>query len=283
MEDYAAHDRAPAVFDEPPPKPPADGQSWKSSGCAFIDGALYWTVARHKYPDKEHVAGLRQAAANASLIRSTDYGKTWTPSLQRNLDKPMFPGSQFATPYFIDYGRANPRPDGADRYVYAISNDGFWDNGDTLTLGRIERSKISHLDGADWEFFTGGDGLENSRWSHDAGNARPILEKPGCLGETGAVYLPARRRYMMVGWYYPSGSGYLKGASKTTVWDFYESPKPWGPWTLIHSHSWSPQGYYCPGICPKFQSAKRVYVVTAGDFYNWWDYYRLTLVPVDLA
>jgi hypothetical protein len=258
------------------------GRSWKSSGCAFIDGTLYWVIARHKYPEQDNVVGLRQNAVNASIIKSTDFGKNWTRSAQENLDSPMFPGSYFATPYFIDYGRDMVSVDGADRYVYAISNNGFWDNGDFLVLGRVSRTRLSLLNGADWELFTGGDGMIDANWTHDAGRAKPILEKHGHLGETGAVYLPARQRYMMIGWYYPGGSGYFKGSSKTTAWDFYESTKPWGPWTLIDSHTFSPQGYYCPSVCPKFQSANRIYVMTAGDFYNWWDYYHLTVVPIDL-
>jgi hypothetical protein len=288
MRDFVAQDNlneefVSAMVEGRKPKPPADGRSWKSSGCAFIDGALYWVIARHQYPEHDDIKGLRQNAKNASIIKSTDFGKTWTRSAAENLDSPMFPGTHFATPYFIDYGRNRLHVDGADRYVYATSNNGFWDNGDSLVLGRVLRSRIGHLNGSDWEFFLGGDGARDASWTSDASKAKPIIEKPGQLGETGAVYLPARQRYMLIGWYYPGGSGYFKGSSNKTIWDFYESPKPWGPWTLIGSHEFSPQGYYCPGVCPKFQSADKVYVTTAGDFNNWWDHYRLTMVPVDLS
>lgn len=265
-----------------PRTPAPDGRSWKSSGCAFIDGTLYWVIARHKYPENSEVKGLRQSAANASIIKSTDYGKTWTRSAKENYDSPMFPGSNFATPYLVDYGKNHGSVDGADKYVYAISNNGYWDNGDTLILGRVSRTRIGLLNGSDWEYFAGGDGRANSNWTRDSKGAKPIIDKPGKLGMTGAVYLPARQRYIMVGWYYPAGSGYLKGASTTTVWDFYEASSPWGPWSCIGSHTWSPQGYYTPGICPKFQSGSRVYALTAGDFNNWWDYYRLTVVPIEL-
>jgi hypothetical protein len=86
----------------------------------------------------------------------------------------------------------------------------------------------------------------------------------------------------MVTWYYPDGARHGVGVSRRTVWNFYESPHPWGPWTRIGSHTWSPQGFYCPGICPKFQSADRIYVMTAGDFNNGLLYYHLTVVPVEL-
>jgi hypothetical protein len=271
------------MFSDHWPKVHEDGRTWKSSGCTFVDGALYWTLARHKYPENEWQIGLRQDAINSSLVKSTDFGRSWTRSFDQNIKSPMFSGSGFATPYLIDYGRTADAVDGSDRYVYAISNNGFWDNGDTLILGRVERHRIGLLNGADWEFLSSGHEISEQIWTGDVTAAKPILSRPGKLGETGAVYLPTRGRYLMISWYYPAGSGYFRGASRTTVWDFYEAPKPWGPWSHIHSHTWFPQGYYCPSICPKFQSEDRIYVFTAGDFNDWWDYYRLTIVPVDLV
>ena len=83
---------------------PADGCTWKSSGCAFIDGSLYWVIARHTYGEISGDPHLRQTAGNASVIKSVDYGKTWTRSAEESLQTPMFPGSYFAAPYFIGYG-----------------------------------------------------------------------------------------------------------------------------------------------------------------------------------
>ena len=57
-----------------------DGCTWKSSGCYAVDGVIYWVVARHKYGDKSGDAKKRQTAVNASIIKSTDFGKTWTRS-----------------------------------------------------------------------------------------------------------------------------------------------------------------------------------------------------------
>lgn len=259
----------------------ADGRTWKSSGCASIDGALYWLIARHQYGEISGDPHLRQTALNASFIKSTDYGKTWVRSAKENLEAPMFPGSYFAAPYIIDYGSSRIAVDNADQCVYAISNNGFWDNGDRLILGRVQRKKIGLLNGADWEFFNGSDGLQPHAWTPHASQARPLLERTGRLGMTGVTYLPERGRYMMIGWYYPAGGGKVKDAHTKTVWDFYEARRPWGPWTQIGSHTWSPQGYYCPCICPKFQSASRIYVFTAGDWTNR-DVYHLTVVPVDV-
>ena len=95
----------------------------------------------------------------------------------------MFPGSRFATPYFVEYGQdGRASVDNADRYVYALSNDGFWDNGNNLILGRVARSKIGNLRAADWQYYRGGDGMEDSAWTsgHGAGEAGA-----GCAGQAG--------------------------------------------------------------------------------------------------
>ena len=171
--------------------------------------------------------------------------------------------------------------DNAGPYVYALSNNGFWDCGDDMVLGRVLRSKIAALDGADWEFFTGGDGMRPSVWTRNLNAAKPVIQQTRKLGMTGAVYLPAHRRYLMIGWYYPAGGGKMKDAATHTVWDFYEAPRPWGPWTRIGSYESSPQGYYSPEICPKFQTENKVFVFTAGNWNNP-EVYRLTVVPLEL-
>jgi hypothetical protein len=58
---------------------------------------------------------------------------------------------------------------------------------------------------------------------------------------------------------------------------------PWGPWRSVATKDWSPQGYYCPGICPKFSSAdgSKAWVFTAGDWTNG-AVYRLTAVPITI-
>ena len=113
--------------------------------------------------------------------------------------------------------------DNADRYVYAISNNGFWDNGDNQILGRVARERIAGLRGADWEFYTGGDGMTDSAWSTNMHKAKLILDAPGKLGMTGAVFVPGLGRYLMIGWYYPAGGGVMPKSSARTIWDFYEA------------------------------------------------------------
>jgi len=261
-----------------------DHCTWKSSGCMWLDGALYWVVARHKYGEESGDAYKRQTAQNASIIRSTDFGKTWSRPAKENYDAPMFPGRRFATPYFIQYGYGHRivNEDNAGNYIYATSNNGFWDCGDDMVLGRVARAKMSRLHGQDWEYFIGGDGMKDAAWSPKMSHAKPILTGKRKFGMTGAVYLPAHRRYFMIAWYYPAGGGKMKDASTHTVWDFYESPRPWGPWTKIGSYNSEPAGWYSPEVCPKFQTGKQVIALTAG---NWNDpnSYRLTMVPLELS
>ena len=259
-----------------------DKCTWKSSGCTFIDGVLYLVVARHLYGDDSDDPNRRQTAQNASIIKSTDLGKTWTRPAHVNYQEPMFPGHRFATPYFIEFG-----PEGADQakvgdYIYALSNNGFWDCGDDMVLGRVARSKIGFLNGSDWEFYTGGNGHHKRSWTPNMDHAKPVLEKAGRFGMTGAVYLHAHQRYFMIGWYYPAGGGKMKGAATHTIWDFYESPQPWGHWTRIGSYDSQPSGYYSPEVCPKFQTPDKVFVFTAGNWNSPPDY-RLTVVPLELV
>jgi hypothetical protein len=258
-----------------------DGCTWKSSGCACIDGVLYWVIARHRYGEESGDPHRRQTAQNASIIKSVDYGRTWTRSETLNYHAPMFPGRRFATPYFIEFGRNGVAPRNVEDYVYAISNNGFWDCGDDMIVGRVARRDIGGLKAADWEFFTGGSGDAGS-WTGDMDRAEPILRGPGKFGMTGATYLHRYERYLMIGWYYPAGGGKMAGAATHTVWDFYEAPRPWGPWTNVGSYDSKPSGYYSPQVCQKFQTAEQVYAFTAGNWSSPKDY-RLTVVPLKIG
>lgn len=258
-----------------------DGCTWKSSGCACIDGILYWVVARHRYGEESGDPHRRQTAQNASIIKSTDHGRTWTRSAHLNYHAPMFPGRRFATPYFIEFGRNGRDPSNVGNYVYALSNNGFWDCGDDMIVGRAARSRIGRLAAADWEFYTGGNG-DAASWTGNMDDALPVLKDPGKFGMTGAAYLHRYRRYLMIGWYYPAGGGKMDGAATHTVWDFYESPRPWGPWTKISSYESRPSGYYSPQVCPKFQTSDHVVAFTAGNWDNPKDY-RLTVIPLKIA
>jgi hypothetical protein len=260
----------------------ADGRNWKSGGSISIDGVLYMSIGMDRYVDDGF--GGRQTRINASIIKSNDHGLHWTRPMKENLDSPMFPGMRFATPFFIHFGKeyAAATVDNADRYVYATSNNGFWDNGDNYILGRVLKSKIGTLSASDWTFYRGGDGMRDSSWSKDMGTAAFIIDAPGRCGETGVTYLPALNRYVMVAWYYPVGNGHA-GKIEATEFAFYESPKPWGPWKEVKKVPIEPQGWYIPRVLSKFQLRAgqdlQAFIAVAGDWRNP-AYYRYTMVPV---
>ena len=263
-----------------------DQCSWKSSGAMALDGALYWVVARHNYGESSGDPKHRQTAQNASIIKSVDGGKTWTRSEKENYGQPMFPGKRFATPYFVNYGQEGHEAvaDGSDKYVYALANNGFWDNGDDMVIGRCLRAKIGDLNSQDWEYLTATDGAVDANWNKTMLFAAPILKNPGHLGMTGATYLPRQKCYFMVSWFYPAGSGKLPMSFTTTTWNFYTAPHPWGPWTMLKdTHTFNPQGYYCPEICSKFSATdgSSLWAFTAGNW-NSSNFYSLTLVRLDL-
>jgi len=238
-------------------KKEADNATWKACGQECIDSIFYAFVSRNVYGSDSKDPLLRQTAFNASLIKSTDKGLTWTPSAAENYERPMWPGTRFGSPFFVHYGKNGGMvsKDGARQYVYAISGNGFWNDGDDYILGRVERAKIKDLDASDWTYYTGGEGHSPDNWSKDINGAVPILNLPAKCGQTPPCYIPALGVYLMISWY---------NTQKMTKWfepnemryDFYQAEHPWGPWRFINSHSdnhITGGHYYGPSLCAKFQ------------------------------
>lgn len=269
-----------------------DGRNWKSSGTLCLNGILYLTVARHLYEDPNF--GRRQSAINASIIKSIDKGISWTRDQTTNYSTPQFEGQDFSTPYFIHYGKNGAAStDNADLYVYAISNNGFWDNGDNYKLGRVLKSAIGNLTASDWQYYKGGDGLLTASWTNILTQATPIISDPAKCGETGATYIPSLNRYILVAWYYPIGNGHGSTVNRTSF-AFWESPKPWGPWTKIKTIVNDPMGWYCPRVLAKFQTQNgsdvNAFIACAGNWKDNADYtdsrnnfYKFASIPITLS
>jgi len=250
-----------------------DNATWKACGQECIDGIFYAFVSRNTYGSDSHDPLTRQTAVNASLIRSADRGHTWMRSAQENYQRPMWPGSSFGAPFFVHYGRNGGQieRDGARRYVYACSTNGFWNDGDTLILARVLRSRLPHLDSSDWEYLCGPDGGAASSWSHAIEQAIPILDRPHRCGQTPITFVPDLDVYLLVSWY---------NTEPMTRWfepnrmryDFYQAPHPWGPWTAAGfvDDSFLGPGWhmYGPSICAAFQQRRghdvEVSLFTAG-------------------
>ena len=122
-----------------------DGATWKVSGQECIDDVFYAFAVRNVYGHQSKDPLMRQTSFNASLINSLDRGLTWTRSAKENYEKPMWPGARFGAPSFVHYGANGGRVarDGADQFVYGISNNGFWNNGDDFILGRVRRGSAA--------------------------------------------------------------------------------------------------------------------------------------------
>ena len=127
------------AYDVPPD--PKHDTSWKTTGIFSLDGTLYLVVEQDAY---RNVANFgKETARNATILKSTDHGKTWSGSEADSVAHSMFPGTRFGTPSFIQYGRdGGGGADGGENYVYAISNEGSWDNSDSIVLGRVRRSDL---------------------------------------------------------------------------------------------------------------------------------------------
>ena len=260
-----------------------DNCTWKTSGCYCVDGVLYLAIGRHCYGHESGDPHKRQTVKNTSIIKSEDYGVTWIRSAQENYKNPHFT-NEFVTPYFIYYGKNAQAPDvdNAKKYIYAVSNNGFWDSGDFYILGRVKREKLGDLNPSDWQYYLGGDGLQDSSWGAIAADAMHIIDNPRKCGETGATYIPDIGRYVLVGWYY-TGNG--RDNTEETWFTYYEAPHPWGPWTAVCEEKNNPEGWYCPRILSKWQQsdseAVKTVMVTAGDWQNQ-DYYRMSLKNIEI-
>lgn len=240
---------------------PEDLADWKACGVASIDGVLYMSVSRNLMQESPWI----QQTWDASIIKSTDHGRTW--SEPPSLNHAMFPGRVFSTPFFVQYGKdGSGGRDGADKYVYAVSNDGAWNNGNWMTLGRVLRERLPRLNANDWEFvhgFTRGEPV----WRPRCESALLIFRNPGKTSMTGIHYVAPLGLYIMPQWYYT----HLEDDHrrwKATCFEFYQSPKPWGPWTLFHTQTFEPEGWYNPCIPSKFISAddKSMWIFCAGDW-----------------
>jgi hypothetical protein len=249
-----------------------DGATWKACGQECIDGIFYCFVSRNTYGSESGDALMRQTAVNSSLIKSADRGLTWSRNAGENYAQPMWPGPAFGAPFFVHYGQNGGRVtrDNADRFVYASSTNGFWNDGDSYILGRVERSKLSALRSADWSYYTGGNGASDANWSEKIADAHPILAAPAHCGQGPICYIPALDLYLLIAWY---------NTEKLTKWfeptrmryGFYQAPHPWGPWELVSScdDSFIDGGHwYGPSLCARFQrltgSEVRMTMFTSG-------------------
>ena len=222
---------------------------------------------------------------------STDYGKSWTPSLH-NLDNPLFPESgkngkqvKMGTPHFVDFGKnLENSPDGKAYLVGdgAIDNDPLtriannsWVAGDAVYLARVTPSieNINRI--SDYEFFCGLDKNSEAIWSNNFSLIKPLLEWNNHMGCTTITYNKPLNKYLMCvidGW---PGIGnmqtYIMEADKIT-----------GPYRLItYMKNFGEQGYFVT-IPSKFisQDGKSFWLSYSANFYDGYFKNRVKANPI---
>jgi hypothetical protein len=242
------------------------GGGAKPCGMICVDGKLYFAAqnllgyktAPH-HPKSQH-------GSDATILCSEDYGAHWTPELndllyQFTLEqydraagmqsswrtseeerceyqgwKPMFPGSLFGGPSFIQFGKNNNQA--VDEYVYAVSTD-QWDNGNELRLGRVHKDRIMQRDA--WEFAVP-EGEKQVNWTKNLEDSKPILEMDRHIGLPEMVYIASLRKYLLLTWGLHTDFKTATGSELTIL----ESEQPWGPFSLVH-YEWM---WYSRECCP---------------------------------
>ncbi len=237
---------------------------WKGNGILYVDGALYLSVSQHTAVD----IGLDnvQRAHSASIVRSLDYGRTWSP--KPTADQSMFPTHRFATPFFVQFGQAYAgAPAPYEDHIYAVAT-ASWNNGNYMVLGRVRRERMGRLDPGDWEFFAGANERDEATWQSDILKAQPVFRLRGCTSETGIHYVPAIDRFILPQWAYIDLDNPLPWDH--TMLHLYEAPRPWGPWRLFHSEPDWGVGYYNPCLPSKWfeEGGRRMWMVMAGNWTN---------------
>ncbi len=233
----------------------------KPTSMISVDGVLYLAV---QDLNNSNGANLFNEAPAATIIKSIDYGKTWT----FDNSKPMFSNHVFTTIMFLDYGQDSTWNE--DGYVYAYGLDNNWrdsfsgcvDDPRDLYLARVPKEHI--MDVSKWEYYTG-DLNGNPNWSKpgDINAKRPVLSdyrrvyndvisggnnNYTVLGQGSVVYNKALNCYIYSSW-------------TEYTYEFYVSKTPWGEWKHFYSkdfgrYKWdnSLYGGYATVIPSKFIS-----------------------------
>ena len=241
----------------------------KPGGVISVGGRLYMTVSSMNYGEGNH--GFRQRYPNCWIAVSDDFGVTWD---YKATPYDFFSG-RLCGPTFVQFGKDN---DGArDEYVYAcfpcsFGGVSYWENQDCLLMGRVPADSL--LERNAWEFYT-----SESGWDRDDAKASPIFEYPGMTGQDMIQYNRGLGRYILGNYSFMSPRGMprpyhtgefvdceTKYPSQLTL---FESPEPWGPWSVFHvDGNWGTYGNYQPSFPTKWMSGDglAMYMVSSGSF-----------------
>jgi hypothetical protein len=257
----------------------SDGASYKSSSVISVQGTMYISVNRQ-------FSGTNPTWFSSQFIKSTNHGVTWTPvppGTAQPYASPMFTDSRFRLPMWFQYGKdyVGQTVDRSNEFVYALSVDltsGHYQPttgtySDRVFLGRATIANMPALNGADWQYYQGGDGLLDANWG-GISTAVPVISTPGTytiLTEGTALYLPTFGQYLLINNFQTVPAVYT-----SLSWEMYVANHPWGPWSKVQTFVWdaatSPPGlggntaFYFPGLVAKSVTGNKVSLFTNGNF-----------------
>jgi len=281
------------------------GHGPKPTGMVCVDGNLYMVAQNLLGWKPPRYGNNSQHGSDATVLKSTDKGKSWDPDLNSLLDdfqkehfcketwdwgtgpeqrgsfkdfKPMFPGSWFGGASFVQFGQNNGTA--VDGYVYAVSSD-HWDNGSDMRLGRVPKDKV--LDIGSWEFAVTDDGGMDVSWVSNLYKSKPVLAIDRHVSTPEMVYLPSAKKYLTVTWGLHTDFYATHGSELTVL----ESDNPWGPFRLVH-YDWmwykEEAGFYCPRIPLKWfdESTMTGHMLISGNWCTYEKYYLPQTMPFRL-
>jgi hypothetical protein len=217
------------------------GNGPKPCGMISVDGMIYLAFQNFLDGQKAPHSVKSQPGSDAHIICCNPRWNQWYPSFKA-IEKPMFPGSRFGGPAFINFGRDNL---GArDDYVYAISGD-QWDNGSNVRLGRVKKEHI--MEANYWEYVCAFDKDGVPAWHCSIDESIPVLSVHRFIGLPEMVYLAGIKRYLFLTWHLRGDFSPEEGTDLLVL----ESPEPWGPFSLVHFEElWEGKEFnpYCPRI-----------------------------------
>lgn len=244
----------------------------KPAGLIDIGGRLHFAVESQNYGTNP--AFNRQTNIEGWIITTEDYGRTWNRHATSQTD---FFSGRVASCHFLQYGQGSATPDGwLYAYFPGASDDGnsYWENGDYILLGRVRPEAI--LDRGAWQFWVGLDSDDQPRWSSDDADATPIFSYYHMTGENHVSYNAGIDRYLMGNYSFldkdgnpnPYHNGEWPQSIEISQLTLFESPTPWGPWSLFHQDDCWATGGYQPSFPVKWinESGTRMQMLGSGSF-----------------
>ncbi|MBV9404113.1 MAG: Ig-like domain repeat protein, partial [Acidobacteriaceae bacterium] len=214
--------------------------TWKSAGVYSVHGALYlsagWSLMDFPY-----------VGAAYTWLKSMDHGLTWCNPAHAtaagcslsdaNGDLPQpaqimgnITPDPLSYPQIIQYCQDNancPATDNNGTYTYVTWMDAQV-TPPKIILSRVTTANLPALNLSQYQYYTGGDGSQDSNWSSNVSSAATLAfgNMHGRYAPN-IVYLPGPQIYLSI-------QNYIVEIPTGSVIDthVFSAPHPWGPWSL---------------------------------------------------